>query len=235
MNFLLRAVSKRDISTGPQVKKRVMLRYSTKRLLRPEAGKREAAEPLKKVASDLWTIQQGGLVDDLPKINEDSMLSHPLYTPTELPNTSIGPLFFPLKWPSLDQKIIPHHLTISNFDSNPQIGGYPTSIPQQWCNLKDPYSYWDQQGRRNYGDLIPDQDNFMDWLGIGTEVGWRKPLASLFRVFAAFGLLGTLVYHWDPQSRVLWTPREFPFNGLRTELGGDPNDESDDWMKAHSR
>lgn len=29
------------------------------------------------------------------------------------------------------------------------------------------------------------------------------------------------------------TPREFPYDGLRVELGGDPNDKTDAWMSAH--
>lgn len=58
-------------------------------------------------------------------------------------------------------------------------GDYPRDIPLQWTQLKDPFKYWDQQGRRNFGEIIHDHDHFTDWLGPGPVVDWKKPFAHM--------------------------------------------------------
>jgi hypothetical protein len=47
-------------------------------------------------------------------------------------------------------------------------------------------------------------------------------------------LMGFAVAYWNPEDHLWFAEKDFPYDGLRVELGGDPNDESDDWMKANT-
>ena len=67
----------------------------------------------------------------------------------------------PLHYPKFDQSKrsiqvtgLDSFRTINNipFDIDSPIGNYPR-LQQQWTSLKDPLHYWDQQGRRNYGEV----------------------------------------------------------------------------------
>src|SRR5690348_17024623 len=86
-----------------------------------------------------------------------------------------------------------------NFNGNtePPIGDYP-QIPLQWTGLKDPIKYWDQQGRRNYGEIVHEHYQFTNIWGVGTE----NDMSLFWSSFRAVGLfLGTIcvgVWAWSP-------------------------------------
>lgn len=89
----------------------------------------------------------------------------------------------------------------------------------QYATLRDPYSYWDMQGRRNYGEVVYDHDEMTDVWGIGPEMDARGPIRSWLTMAAyTLGVLG-LVWLWDPQSKAPWAEREFPFDNLKEERG----------------
>lgn len=148
----------------------------------------------------------------------------------------------PLKWPEYDQSIpsdvhsgIPTNWHYREFDdtATAPLGDYPRNIPFQWTGLKHPSKYWDVQGRRNYGDLLHDQDNMTDWLGIGAEPASTPHLITLVKVALGLGLMATLISIWDPASHWEAAERDYPFDGLRVELGGDPKDATDNSLRAN--
>ncbi|KAL3902080.1 MAG: hypothetical protein SGCHY_000114 [Lobulomycetales sp.] len=192
-------------------------------------------EPLQEAAHEIWTRKQTGAAYKPAGPDPSDVYRDPMYTPPARPLTGIGPIIAPLKWPEYDQRAGTAHLRPPQFDdpATAPIGDYPRDIPFQWTQLKDPFKYWDQQGRRNYGEILHDHDQFTDWLSHGPVPDWKKPFTGLLGVFGVFALMGLSVAYWDPESRRYWTPREFPYDGLRVELGGDPNDKTDAWMSAH--
>ncbi|TPX44723.1 hypothetical protein SeMB42_g04237 [Synchytrium endobioticum] len=104
---------------------------------------------------------------------------------------------------------------------------YPRDVPMQWTQLRDPYKYWDQQGRRNYGEIMYDHDNYTDFLGIGPEVHWYVPFMGMMKVFGFIALVAFGVAWYDPAANMYFTERDYPYDGLRLELGGDPEDPDD--------
>lgn len=110
-------------------------------------GEREAPEPLPEAAHDIWTREQQGLEYKPPKGKETDWFHHPLYSPPADPETGIGPMIAPLKWPEFDQKVLSaqesgfaNNWTKYEFDSpTAPIGNYPRDIPLQWTQLKDPF------------------------------------------------------------------------------------------------
>jgi hypothetical protein len=84
--------------------------------------------------------------------------------------------------------------------SSSPIGNYPR-LKATYANLKDPYSYWDVQGRRNYGEIIHDQDLFTDPWGIGSE---QSPIFGLKLLAQAAGFVGLVcfaVWVYNPENR----------------------------------
>ncbi|KAJ3093188.1 hypothetical protein HK102_003596 [Quaeritorhiza haematococci] len=204
-------------------------------------------EPLKEVAAELWTREQLNLPPPAPKpeVEPNAVLDHPLYTPPAKPQLGVGPIVAPLRWPEYDQSMKsaqetgfpspPHwwHAEFENVKEAP-IGDYPRNVPMQWTQLKDPFKYWDKQGRRNFGEILHDQDNFHDWLSIGPEVSWRVPFSATLQVFGAIAFMGFCISWWDPEKHRWFAEKDYPFDGLRVELGGDPNNPEDNFMAARS-
>ncbi|KAI8847345.1 hypothetical protein BC829DRAFT_247834 [Chytridium lagenaria] len=163
--------------------------------------------------------------------------STPLYTPRGRLDVSIGPLAHPLKWPEYDQRLKPsaglaHIGTPAGYDpatfdriDNPPPGGYP-DIPHQWTQLKDPFKYWDPQGRRNYGDVLHRYDNLTDEWGVGPEVSPWFAIKQTLKVAALIGIVTAGIAWWNPEDNLWFAPKDFPYDGLRVELGGDPDDPS---------
>ncbi len=83
--------------------------------------------------------------------------------------------------------------------STSPIGNYPR-LPATYTNLKNPYSYWDVQGRRNYGEIIHDQDLFTDAWGIGAEQSPAFGMKLLFQSAAFVGLIAVGVWVWNPEN-----------------------------------
>ncbi|KND03546.1 uncharacterized protein SPPG_01023 [Spizellomyces punctatus DAOM BR117] len=217
----------------------------TPRLTRAYGGSDEAKaapEPLRGVAAELWTDQQ--VPQTLkPDSDPNALLQHPLYTPPMKPQTGIGPLIAPLKWPEYDQKMpsseesglpSPPNWHDRGFDDpvSAPIGDYPRIRPQ-FAQLRDPFKYWDQQGRREYGEVLYDHDNFTDMWSIGPEVHWWVPFKHCAKLLGIVALMGACVHWWDPEKHLWFAEKDYPFNGLRVELGGDPNDENDTFHRTN--
>ncbi|EGF81675.1 hypothetical protein BATDEDRAFT_34915 [Batrachochytrium dendrobatidis JAM81] len=177
------------------------------------------------------------------EIDEKDLFQHPQYTPPPKVSTSIGPLVGPLHMPEFDQsKQMWTETGVRSWDSladfrfenakDSLIGDYPRIEPQ-FAWIRDPYSYWDQQGRRNFGEVLYDNDQFTDAWGIGPASDWWQPTVTAAVIFGFIGILVSMAYLWDTDSHLWFAEKDYPFNGLRIELGGDPEDESDNWMAAH--
>ncbi|KIM73269.1 hypothetical protein PILCRDRAFT_829284 [Piloderma croceum F 1598] len=103
-------------------------------------------------------------------------------------------------------------------ERDPQIGDYPViQISNQQLT---PRGWWDQQARRNFGDPIPEYDEVLSmW---GPDVPPVPPHIALYQFsLVAFGFIGFgffCKYALVPDKPAV--PREYPFSGLITELGG---------------
>ena len=80
--------------------------------------------------------------------------------------------------------------------------------------------------------MLHEFDNFTDIWGIGHEGSMKRALESLRRVLGVVFVIAGAVYFWDPKSHAIWAEKDYPFDGLRVEMGGDPNDPSDTFNSA---
>ncbi|KAL2912063.1 hypothetical protein HK105_208492 [Polyrhizophydium stewartii] len=206
----------------------------------PKLAPPERPEP---VAATIWTNKHVKPAPPKAESNPDDLFYHPMYTPPLKNDTAVGPLIKPLHYPEFDQ--IKDYWTktgIASYDSvydlrleKPQdsfIGDYPKITPQySW--IRDPYAYWDQQGRRDYGEILYDHDNFTDAWGFGPTYHWYIPVVTTSRVLGALAFGAGLLYLWNPAERAWIAEKDYPYDGLRVELGGDPNNEEDNWSAAH--
>ncbi|KAJ3103360.1 hypothetical protein HDU97_010198 [Phlyctochytrium planicorne] len=189
--------------------------------------------------SELWTAKNvpGYVNKGLPPAEDpDRLLDGPLYTPRAKLDVTLGPLISPLKWPEYNQRNgrpnagLPHINMLAGYDpttydriDNPPPGGYP-DIPHQWTQLKDPLKYWDQQGRREYGEVLHRYDNLSDEWGVGAEISPWYPLMKTAQVAAVIAGVTLALAWWDPEAHRWFSHKDFPYDGLRVELGGDPDD-----------
>jgi hypothetical protein len=165
-------------------------------------------DPLIPPAIELWELKHQKPVPAEPQT--DPLFDHELYTPHATPSTRIT-LHKPLHFPRYDQSkrsvqdSFTSIATIDNrpFDIDPPIGEYPKLV-QQWTSLKDPFGYWDRQGRRNYGEILHDMDNFTDIWSIGAEQSPTHARRALFRSVGFVLVVCGLVYAWDPAKHALW-------------------------------
>lgn len=158
------------------------------------------------------------------------------------PQTGIGPLLPPLKWPEYDQKTpsmeesglpSPPNWHDKGFDDaeTAPIGDYPR-IRSQFAQLRDPFKYWDQQGRRDYGEILYDHDQYTDMWSIGPEVHWWEPFKHSVKLLGVIAAMGACVHWWDPEKHLWFAEKDYPFDGLRVELGGDPENVSDTFHRV---
>ena len=92
-----------------------------------------------------------------------------------------------------------------------------------YTSLKDPYSYWDVQGRRNYGEIIHDQDLFTEAWGIGAEQSPLFGLKLLAQAAAFVGLVCFGVWIWNPEKhsiRVRYTSTFITADGILPSTRG---------------
>jgi hypothetical protein len=165
------------------------------------------------VAADIWTAQNAtkapGSAHSKP-VGEDvsPILAHPMYTAPDIPSTGVGELIYPLNMPGYDQATpsreasgLPNHWTDVDFDAgHPQpIGEYPV-LARQWTSLRDPHTYWDKQGAREYGQVLQDHDTFTDAMGIDHEEHWSVLLRPWAWTFGTITLMSVLVGMWDPSA-----------------------------------
>ncbi|KAI9205473.1 uncharacterized protein BJ171DRAFT_500578 [Polychytrium aggregatum] len=234
----LRALNKPAAFSGAVSSRSYSYGYNIKDREAPEAGF--------PAASEIWSNNH--VPPSAPKVpvdEPDAVLTHPVYTPLPKPNTSIGPMAAPLKWPEYDQRLpsadksglpSPAHWHYREFDDQlvAPTGDYPRDVPFQWTQLKDPFKYWDQQGRRNYGEILHDQDAMTDWLGIGPEPHWGPLAWASVKFLGVIGTFATVIYLWDPSKHMHAAARDYPFDGLRVELGSDPADPNDRVLAART-
>ncbi|KAJ3286790.1 NADH dehydrogenase 1 beta subcomplex subunit 8 ndufb8 [Borealophlyctis nickersoniae] len=182
---------------------------------------------------EIWTRQNSPEPYPDLKPPKSFLYEHPLYAPLipEGQDTSIGPLIYPLHYPEYDQSFSriplalwePHKFPDHGFEP---IGDYP-NLPVQFAELRDPWKYWDQQGRRNYGEILHPKAHLIDEWSLGPFEDWKEPLKYTLQSFGYMALLCIAVVWWDPEKHWWFVPRDYPFDGLRVELGGDPYDPTD--------
>lgn len=106
-----------------------------------------------------------------------------------------------------------------NEEEDPQLNGYPR-LPFVSRQTLPPYGWWDPQMRRNFGDPLHEEDELLSmW---GPDVPPLPPSTALrdlliaTSVFVGFGFLVKYALLQEPPV----IRREYPFNGLVSELGG---------------
>ncbi|KAK9723248.1 hypothetical protein K7432_002097 [Basidiobolus ranarum] len=112
-------------------------------------------------------------------------------------------------------------------DPDPQIGDYP-NLPWENKQTRYPRDYWDQTERRNFGETIPEQDEVLSvWITDPNPINPWRALAELIAVGSVIvgGTLALATYALP--DREVAIPRDYPYDGLRVEMGGDPNDSED--------
>ncbi|KAF8071833.1 hypothetical protein FPV67DRAFT_1667290 [Lyophyllum atratum] len=102
---------------------------------------------------------------------------------------------------------------------DPQLNGYP-QLPYVSRQTLPPKGWWDNQMRRNLGDPLHEEDEVLSMWGpdvppLPPQTALRDLLIAT-SVFVGFGLL--VKYALAPEPPAI--RREYPFNGLVTELGG---------------
>ncbi|KAJ6609228.1 hypothetical protein B0H10DRAFT_485365 [Mycena sp. CBHHK59/15] len=115
-------------------------------------------------------------------------------------------------------------------EPNPQYNGYP-ELPEVSAQYRPPLGWQDQLLRRNFGDTVHHHEEVLSMWGPDIPV---IPPAQALRQFlaaaACFVSAGLFMrYFLVPERPSI--PRELPFGGLVTELGGhraNPEAESDE-------
>ncbi|KAJ3069647.1 hypothetical protein HDU98_007296 [Podochytrium sp. JEL0797] len=199
-------------------------------------------------AQEIWTNQQNPPkpLSHSDTFDPDAILAHPLNTPAAKPYIGIGDkMLGPMKWPEYDQSGLLASRnplvksppgpdpSLANFEDalDAPIGAYPR-ITQQWTELKDPFSYWDQQGRRNYGEIVQDMELQTNQWSHGPGVNKGPFLKAILVVLATFGGMYTAIDAWDPSQHLWQAERDYPYNGLHLELGADPENLEDTGVTA---
>lgn len=119
----------------------------------------------------------------------------------------------PLVWPQDDRvcasvqeagEVVGEYKDI-RFDDTSQapLGGYPRNVPHLWPQTRDPLSHWDKQGRREWGEVLPDDYNFMHMFGPGVSVDWVPPMRQLLAAVGVLALVTCGVAWWDPDANRL--------------------------------
>ncbi|WVQ81755.1 hypothetical protein IAT38_003880 [Cryptococcus sp. DSM 104549] len=117
-------------------------------------------------------------------------------------------------------EIYGHYPVPPGEEPDPQLNGYP-QLPWEDAQTRQPFGWWDMQGRRNYGEILHQSHDILNMWGPDLhKTTWYSALGQLT---LAFGLLGTFAYTMGVNH--LERPaiaREYPYNGLEKELGGFP-------------
>ncbi|KAJ1655752.1 hypothetical protein IWQ61_004552 [Dispira simplex] len=117
-------------------------------------------------------------------------------------------------------------------DPDPQIDDYP-NLPHVSTYEKPPLGWDNMQDRRNFGDTVQEQDEILGAWGPTVYPGDTRTVLRDWSFFAAFiGLVSTVAYITYPEPN--FERRTYPFDGLRVELGGDPNSTNDRRFQART-
>ncbi|XP_062510608.1 NADH dehydrogenase [ubiquinone] 1 beta subcomplex subunit 8, mitochondrial-like [Corticium candelabrum] len=104
---------------------------------------------------------------------------------------------------------------------------YP-KLPFKSVQLNEPLGWWDNQDRRDKETILHEEDDVLNmWMYDEVECGGKyTKWQALGHLLTAFGLLGLVSYLsvlYDAPSRNPAAPKEYPFNQLHLERGGDPS------------
>ncbi|CAG8575912.1 2789_t:CDS:2 [Paraglomus brasilianum] len=110
--------------------------------------------------------------------------------------------------------------------SDPMIGDYPNK-PWEPRGLRPPTGWWDEQERLNSEEELHEEEEVMSLFStdIYTETTPGKAVRDLLISAGVVGSIGLIVYLTLPERPMVL--RTYPFDGLRVELGGNPNDPND--------
>ncbi|KAJ7030441.1 hypothetical protein C8F04DRAFT_1263965 [Mycena alexandri] len=115
-------------------------------------------------------------------------------------------------------------------EPNPQLGDYP-ELPNVSAQYRNPLGWQDKLLRRNFGDTLHHHEEINSmW---GPDIPVTPPHIALRQFGIAAGCFvaaGLFIRAFLVPDRPA-IPREYPFNGLETELGGhkaNPEAESSD-------
>ncbi|RKP28105.1 hypothetical protein SYNPS1DRAFT_9458, partial [Syncephalis pseudoplumigaleata] len=102
-------------------------------------------------------------------------------------------------------------------DSDPQIGDYP-AVPWVHYEEKDPYKYWDRQGRRNFSEPVHEQDEILNAFAPDAS---STPLSTAFYSLGvcASGIALTCLIIGYFRAESPHVKRTYPYGGLGKELG----------------
>lgn len=106
---------------------------------------------------------------------------------------------------------------------------YP-KIPYKSAQLNEPLGWWDNQERRNKETPLHEDDDVLNmWMYDEVECGGKytkwQALGQLLTAFGLLGLVGYLSMLYDAPSRNPAAPKEYPFDHLHLERGGDPSEQ----------
>jgi len=132
-------------------------------------------------------------------------------------------LRFPIPTPENDWK----GFTREWPDDGYGLGNYP-NLPDISYQRRQHTGWWDWQDRRNFNEPIhEDEDALNVWVWQEVECNdIYTPHQALLHMIAAFsivGFVGFLSYLYDQTDPNPAVPKEYPFNNLYLERGGDPN------------
>jgi len=103
-------------------------------------------------------------------------------------------------------------------EEDPQLGGYP-QLPWLSNQLRPARGWWDQQGRRNFGEPLHEEDEALNMWSpdppvIPPEVALRQFIIAWLGIIG----FGYIIYLNVPERPAI--ARQYPYNGLVKELGG---------------
>lgn len=82
---------------------------------------------------------------------------------------------------------------ISTVEDTRQIGDWPV-VETKSAQVKDPFTFWDPQDRRNFGESLHEEDEYLSmWLVDETSANGRvEPKDQVIQLLMMFGLLGVV-------------------------------------------
>ena len=116
--------------------------------------------------------------------------------------------------------------TEKEIDEGLRLGDY-TVLPRRSAQQERPFGWWDNQDRRDKETPLHEEDDALNmWMfdaveNNGKYTRWQA-LGQLMTMFALLGGVYYLSVLYDAPSRNPAVPRQFPFDNLYVERGGDP-------------
>ncbi|KAI0091191.1 hypothetical protein BDY19DRAFT_1067789 [Irpex rosettiformis] len=103
-------------------------------------------------------------------------------------------------------------------EKDPQLGDYP-DLPYELKQRRSPFGWDDPQMRRNFGELPHEREELVSmWGPDAPHVAPERAARDFFIAASLFITLGVIAKLSVPEPTAV--PREYPYDGLITELGG---------------